>query len=112
MAQQHGGGPMHQPYMPPGLAGPAEAAAVAAATTMYYNNSNAYHVYYPPTAYGFPTTMATAAGSAGGNVVPVAALPAKEAIMESVKKQVDYYFSAENLSKDVFLRSKVGKRDR
>ena len=27
--------------------------------------------------------------------------------MESVKKQIDYYFSIDNLCKDIFLRSKV-----
>lgn len=82
-------GPMMTPFMPAtGPAGP----------PIYYN-ANAYNVFYPSTAF-FPVAAAP-----GGST-------AKQAIMESVKKQIEYYFSTENLSKDVFLRSKVSTGSR
>ena len=73
------------------------------------------HVFYPTQAYGYQGTLSvtssSANGSEGGAAVASAAptIPAKEQIMDSVLKQVDYYFSEENLKKDVFLRSKVRK---
>ena len=71
------------------------------------------HLYYPTQAYGYQGALpgTSANGSDGGAATASAAsaptIPAKEQIMDSVLKQVDYYFSEENLKKDVFLRSKV-----
>lgn len=78
--------------------GPAAGASAGAGGngTMYYSANAMYNVFYPPTAYGY---QPSAAGPVGIS---------KEQIMESVKHQIDYYFSVENMVKDIFLRSKVG----
>lgn len=78
-------GAMMTPFMP---------AAAPSPPNLVYYTPNAYNVFYPSTAFGFQAPAGAAA-------------PSKQQIMESVKKQVDYYFSVENLSKDIFLRSKV-----
>lgn len=52
------------------------------------------NVYYPPSAYGMPALQPSAAAN-------------KKQVMDSVRKQIEYYFSVENLCKDIFLRSKV-----
>jgi la-related protein 1 len=67
---------------------------------MYYPASNLYagaQMFYPPAAYAVPTAQDAAATRA--------------AVMESVRRQIEYYFSVENLCKDIFLRSKVGIMD-
>ncbi len=51
-------------------------------------------MYYPPTAYGLPVTPAVNAPSLGQ-------------IEEAVRRQIEYYFSVENLCKDMFLRKKM-----
>lgn len=53
------------------------------------------NVYYPPSAYGMPAMQ------------PSGAVASKQQVMDSVRKQIEYYFSMENLCKDIFLRSKV-----
>lgn len=66
-----------------------------AATPMYYPPAGAYPqpMYYPTAAFGG---------------VPAPVDPnAKEAVRLAVKKQIEYYFSVENLCKDIFLRSKM-----
>lgn len=52
-------------------------------------------MFYPPAAYGVP------GGVMGGGAVT------KAQVQEAVRKQVEYYFSLENLCKDIFLRSKM-----
>ncbi|BDA41797.1 probable La-related protein 1 at C-terminar half [Coccomyxa sp. Obi] len=51
-------------------------------------------MYYPPTAYGLPVTPAVNA-------------PSLVQIEEAVRRQIEYYFSVENLCKDMFLRKKM-----
>ena len=51
-------------------------------------------VFYPPTAYGLPMAAAVNAPSLGQ-------------IEGAVQRQIEYYFSVENLCKDVFLRKKM-----
>lgn len=57
----------------------------------------AANIFYPPAAYGV-------LNAPGGPLTPGAT---KQQIMETVRKQIDYYFSLENLVKDIFLRSKM-----
>ena len=97
--------PSAPPAAPPsaGGGGALNAAAAMPPQPMYGFSSNVYNVYYPPTAFGF---QVPGAGGAAGGVA--AASTSKQLIMESVKKQIDYYFSVDNLCKDIFLRSKVG----
>ena len=54
---------------------------------MYYSASTP--VYYPPAAYGLPS----------------AAPAMSQMLTESLRIQIEYYFSAQNLQKDFFLRS-------
>jgi hypothetical protein len=42
-----------------------------------------------------------------GALPPGALSASKQATMEAVRKQIDYYFSVTNLRNDIFLRSKV-----
>lgn len=63
----------------------------------YYGGHNMQGVYYPPTAYN-------AAAATGA---PAMGMVTKQMTMESVRKQIDYYFSLDNLCKDIFLRSKM-----
>ncbi|KAI8105759.1 hypothetical protein M9434_000341 [Picochlorum sp. BPE23] len=49
-------------------------------------------VFYPPAAYGMPANVGMT------NV---------ESVMTAVRNQIDYYFSPQNLAKDLFLRSKM-----
>ena len=51
-------------------------------------------VFYPPTAYGLPMAAAANAPSLGQ-------------IKDAVRRQIEYYFSPDNLRKDMFLRRKV-----
>ena len=51
-------------------------------------------MYYPPTAYGLPVT-------------PTVNAPSLGQIEEAVRRQIEYYFSVENLCKDMFLRKKM-----
>ncbi|KAI8477098.1 MAG: hypothetical protein J3K34DRAFT_364677, partial [Monoraphidium minutum] len=46
-------------------------------------------VYYPPVAFNVPNAVSP------------------DALKESVRRQVEYYFSAQNLSRDFFLRGKM-----
>ncbi|ACO61912.1 predicted protein, partial [Micromonas commoda] len=50
-------------------------------------------VYYPPQQVG------------GRGAIPAG--PAKEQILAAVRQQVEYYFSVENLCKDLFLRQRM-----
>lgn len=59
----------------------------AGAANMYYNYAGMYYGAY-------------------GNARS-AAMPDPAAVKEMVRKQIDYYFSVDNLCKDIFLRSKV-----
>ena len=54
---------------------------------IYYSASTP--VYYPPAAYGLPT----------------AAPAMSQMLVESLRLQIEYYFSTQNLQKDFFLRS-------
>eukprot|EP00798_Chlamydomonas_sp_ICE-L_P002056 gene2056-18233_t len=70
---------------------------------MYGYNSNMFpqNVYYPPTVpYG-------AGADGGGSGAPSIS---REQIMEPVRKQIDYYFSVDNMCKDIFLRSKMDEK--
>ena len=49
-------------------------------------------VFYPPAAYGMPANVGMT------NV---------ESVMTAVRNQIDYYFSPQNLAKDLFLRGKM-----
>jgi hypothetical protein len=63
---------------------------------MYYPASTLYagaQMYYPPAAYATPAAQDAAS--------------TRVMVMESVRRQIEYYFSVENLCKDIFLRSKV-----
>ena len=55
-------------------------------------------VFYPPAAYGVSTSIG---GALQG--------PPVEKILDAVCTQVEYYFSVDNLVKDVFLRSKMNE---
>jgi len=52
-------------------------------------------MYYPPAAYGIPTNRAAAPLVSHGQ------------LLEAVRHQIDYYFSIDNLVKDLFLRRKM-----
>lgn len=80
-----------QPQRPPALF-PTPTAAVAAAAGGYIVSPTGQMTYYPPAAYGV---------GVGANAV------SPDALKESVKRQVEYYFSIENLTRDFFLRSKM-----
>ncbi|KAL6752330.1 hypothetical protein V8C86DRAFT_2756979 [Haematococcus lacustris] len=74
---------MMTPFMPGTGQGPG----------MYYNGLYVgASVFYPPSAYGVPAT---------------AAASNKQMVIAAVRKQIDYYFSTDNLCKDIFLRSKM-----
>ena len=62
---------------------------------MYYGNPYASNVYYPQNAFLMNAGVAATAGAT------------RQQVMESVRKQIDYYFSLDNLCKDIFLRSKM-----
>mmetsp|Transcript_18869 Transcript_18869/g.40632 ORF Transcript_18869/g.40632 Transcript_18869/m.40632 type:complete len:962 (+) Transcript_18869:284-3169(+) len=82
-------GAMMTPFLP--------TAGRGGAAPVYYNSGMyAPGVYYPPAAYGMQ--MVSGNPSAGSS---------KHQIMESVQKQIEYYFSVDNLCKDIFLRSKM-----
>lgn len=53
-------------------------------------------VYYPPAAYGMPTQMP-----------PGMPAISQDQLLLAVQQQIEYYFSVQNLVKDVFLRSKM-----
>lgn len=57
-------------------------------------------LFYPPAAYG--VGMAQEAINS--------AQATKQQIMDAVRKQIEYYFSLENLCKDIFLRSKMDEK--
>ena len=96
-----GGGPVSGAMMTPFLtpAGPGGRNGVA---PMFYNGNNVFapNVFYPPAAYGMGLNSAAVASAAAS----------KLQIMESVRKQIDYYFSMDNLCKDIFLRSKMDEK--
>ncbi|KAG1669191.1 hypothetical protein FOA52_001442 [Chlamydomonas sp. UWO 241] len=101
--------------MAPFVPAPGSSPGNPANPSMYYNTNTAYsHVYYPPTAYGFAPLVGGANGGgcapgghhAGGTPVSPGT-PGKDEILQSVRLQINYYFSVENLVKDVFLRSKM-----
>jgi hypothetical protein len=92
---------MMTPFMPPDGRATSNTTATPVNGSSYYSSS-AYNLFYPPTAYGYPPAITQAA-----TTVSSVAVPAKDQIMASVRLQVDYYFSVENLCKDIFLRSKV-----
>lgn len=72
------------------------AAGRGSQAAMFYSGMySGANVYYPPSAYGMPAMQ------------PSAAAASKQQVMDSVRKQIEYYFSVENLCKDIFLRSKV-----
>ena len=52
-------------------------------------------MYYPPAAYSMP---------AGGTPGPVVS---HGQLLDAVRRQIDYYFSIDNLVKDLFLRRKM-----
>lgn len=65
---------------------------------MYY--SNAYgNVYYPPTAYSMDSLQQGATPT-----------PDTQQVKLSIRKQIEYYFSVDNLCKDIFLRSKMDEQ--
>uniref|UniRef100_A0A7S0RZZ7 HTH La-type RNA-binding domain-containing protein n=1 Tax=Chlamydomonas leiostraca TaxID=1034604 RepID=A0A7S0RZZ7_9CHLO len=72
------------------------AAGRGSQAAMFYSGMySGANVYYPPSAYGMPAMQ------------PSAAAASKQQVMDSVRKQIEYYFSVENLCKDIFLRSKM-----
>ena len=79
---------MMNPFIPPSSRGNAAQANYGYA--MYGSN-----VYYPAAAFGVESASRGAAAAS------------KQQVMESVRKQIEYYFSVDNLCKDIFLRSKV-----
>eukprot|EP00798_Chlamydomonas_sp_ICE-L_P015187 gene15187-21262_t len=88
-----GTGAMMTPFMPP-----ATSAGRGGSNPMYYNMYQ-QNVYYPPTVPFSGAGVNTPAGTAS-----------RQQIMESVRKQIDYYFSLDNLCKDIFLRSKMDEK--
>ena len=69
------------------------------------------HVFYPPMG-GIPGGGVVGNGAQGARVDGLGASlaqPGKDQILAAVRQQVEYYFSVENLVKDVFLRSKMDK---
>ncbi|GAX78278.1 hypothetical protein CEUSTIGMA_g5720.t1 [Chlamydomonas eustigma] len=99
-----GPGPMMTPFMPPDGKATSSTTATPVNGNSYYSSS-AYNLFYPPTAYGYPPAITQVAAAASS-----VAVPAKDQIMASVRVQVDYYFSVENLCKDIFLRSKMDEQ--
>mmetsp|Transcript_11420 Transcript_11420/g.20119 ORF Transcript_11420/g.20119 Transcript_11420/m.20119 type:complete len:1059 (+) Transcript_11420:136-3312(+) len=73
-----------------------------AATTPYYQQQQPQQlqftaqVYYPPAAYSMDPNQGMA--------------PNAQQVQESVRKQIEYYFSLDNLCKDIFLRSKMDEQ--
>ena len=65
-----------------------------AAPQMYFPMAST--MYYPPTAYGMPTQMP-----------PGMPAISQDQLLLAVQQQIEYYFSMQNLVKDVFLRSKM-----
>jgi hypothetical protein len=85
--------------VPPPLGSPAGGFAVGpgAPNFMY---SVAAPVFYPPAAYGVSPSVVGMSGT------PVSKLH------ETVRAQIDYYFSVGNLVRDLFLRSKMSSEVR
>lgn len=54
-------------------------------------------MFYPASAYGAPGMMG----------YPNPGMVTRPQVMEAVQRQIDYYFSGENLCKDMFLRAKM-----
>lgn len=73
---------------------PAMVAQGGAAPQMYFPMAST--MYYPPTAYGMPTQMP-----------PGMPAISQDQLLLAVQQQIEYYFSMQNLVKDVFLRSKM-----
>lgn len=71
------------------VAATASAAAVAAATTPYAYGYMNNSIFYNPAAFS------------------MAGAPAKAQVMEALRMQIEYYFSVDNLCRDIFLRSKM-----
>jgi la-related protein 1 len=66
-------------------------------------------VQLPPGAGGHARAGVGVSGSnpISGGLSGSLGAPGKEQILAAVRQQVEYYFSVENLVKDVFLRSKM-----
>jgi hypothetical protein len=103
----------------------AHAAGGAAPAAFYGKMGDISGRHFQPSALQEPfirgmggATMGLAAPFAGGLFYPPTtaigaalqgtALTGKQVTMEAVRKQIEYYFSVQNLCKDIFLRSKVG----
>lgn len=67
---------------------------------MVYMPMMSPQMFYPSAAYA-----AYGPGLVGGYPGPSAVT--RQQVMEAVMKQIEYYFSVENMCKDIFLRSKM-----
>lgn len=78
----------------------AAAAHQAAAAHAMHGGAMFYHMmspmYYPTAAYGAP-----------GSQMDRGIMPVHPQLLDAVRQQVDYYFSIDNLVKDMFLRRKM-----
>jgi La domain len=71
-----------------------QAMAAQVAPQMFYPIAS--QLYYPAAAYGMPA-----------GVIPGAQPVSKGQLQDAVCRQIEYYFSGQNLCKDIFLRSKM-----
>ncbi len=93
--QQRGGSAYGSRGMQPATGIPGMPMAAYGQPVPNFMYSVAAPVFYPPAAYGMSPAVVGMAGT------PV------DKLQEAVRSQIDFYFSAGNLVRDVFLRSKM-----